>query len=148
MLFRSYNPNRYDPQAGANDPNEDRARNIAQWDMDADLREVYNTANRNNTAIYAIDPRGLTGSEFGIEQNIGLQMDRTYLNATLDTLRTLSYETDGKPIVGRNDLEKGMKQIAADSSAYYLIGYSSTIAANDGQFHEIKVKVQIGRAHV
>jgi VWFA-related protein len=137
-----YNPQRYNPQAGAGDPNEDRARNIAQWDMDADLREVYNTANRSNTAIYAIDPRGLTGSEFGIDQNIGPQMDRAYLNATMDTLRTLSYETDGRPIMGRNDLLAGLKQITADASAYYLLGYSSTVAPSDGKFHDIKVRVK------
>ena len=137
-----YNPNRYDPSAGVGDQNEERARMIATWDMDADLREVYNTANRSNTAIYAIDPRGLTGAEFSLEQNIGAQTDRAYLNATMDTLRTLSYETDGRPIMGRNDLLAGMKQIASDSSAYYLLGYSSTVAPTDGKFHDIKVRVK------
>ena len=32
--------------------------------------------------------------------------------------------------------------IVRDVSAYYLIGYSSTIAPSDGKFHEIKVKVK------
>ena len=43
--------------------------------------------------------------------------------------------------VNRNDLLTGMKQIVRDSSAYYLVGYTSQ-AATDGKFHEIKVKVK------
>ena len=35
-----------------------------------------------------------------------------------------------------------MKQIVADSSAYYLLGYNSTQAPQDGKFHEIKVRVK------
>ena len=46
-------------------------------DMDSDLREVYDAANRNNVAIYAVDPRGLAGFEFDINEGIGLQTDRT-----------------------------------------------------------------------
>ncbi len=41
-------------------------------DMDSDLREIYDTANRNNVAIYAVDPRGLPGFEFDINEGIGL----------------------------------------------------------------------------
>ena len=35
-----------------------------------------------------------------------------------------------------------MKQIIRDSSAYYLVGYNSTLAPTDGKFHEIKVRVK------
>jgi hypothetical protein len=39
-------------------------------------------------------------------------------------------------------LSKGLAQMVRDSSAYYLIGYNSTQAPNDGKFHEIKVRVK------
>src|SRR4029077_8285469 len=58
------------------------------------------------------------------------------------SLRTLAENTDGRAIVNRNDLANGMKQIIRDSSAYYLLGYSSTAAPADGKFHEIKVRVK------
>jgi len=46
---------------------------------------------------------------------------------------------DGRAaIVNRNDLDGGLKQVVRDSSAYYLIGYNSTLAPTDGKFHEIK----------
>ena len=54
----------------------------------------------------------------------------------------LADETDGRAIVNRNDLAKGMQQIVRDSSAYYLLGYNSTQAPQDGKFHEIKVRVK------
>jgi VWFA-related protein len=136
------NPASRDPNAGADSLIEDRAAFSANSDMAMDLRDVYDTANRNNTAIYAVDPRGLTTGEFGIDQNIGSRVDRTYLNSTMETLRTLALETDGRAIVNRNDLTVGMKQIVRDSSAYYLLGYNSTFTATDGKFHEIKVRVR------
>jgi hypothetical protein len=104
---------------------------------------VYDEANKNNVAIYTVDPRGLAVSEFDVSDgNVDPGTDRAYLNQTTDTLRTLAVETDGRAIVNRNDLVGGMKQIVRDVSAYYLLGYSSTNAPADGKFHEIKVKVK------
>jgi VWFA-related protein len=136
------NPNAFNPTAGDNNPNEDRAQWLASVDMESDLREIYDTANRNNVAIYAVDPRGLPGFEFDINENIGLRTDSKYLSSTMDTLRTLAEQTDGRAIVNRNDIAVGMKQITRDASAYYLIGYSSSTAPSDGKFHEIKVRVK------
>ena len=138
----SGNPNAFNPQAGTNDINEDRANWSNGLDMDSDLREIYDTANRNNVAIYAVDPRGLPGFEFDINEGVGLQTDTKYLSSTMDSLRTLAENTDGRAIVNRNDIATGMKQITRDSSAYYLIGYNSIQAPTDGKFHEIKVKVK------
>src|SRR5262249_52000556 len=134
------NPNAFNPQAGVNDPNEDRAAWLAGLDIDSDLREIFDTANRNNVAIYPVDPRGLPGFEFDINEGIGIQTDSKYLTATMDTLRVLAENTDGRAIVNRNDLVAGMRQITRDSSAYYLLGYNSSQAPADGKFHEIKVR--------
>ena len=132
-----------DPFAGdANSVLEGRAAFMSNADMEMDLRDLYNTANRNNVAIYAVDPRGLSTGEFGIDQNISQSTDRQFLNATMETLRTLAINTEGRAIVNRNDLTLGMKQIVRDSSAYYLIGYNSTFTATDGKFHEIRVRVK------
>ena len=136
------NPNAFNPTAGDNDVNEDRAQWRAGLDMDSDLREVYDNANRNNVAIYTVDPRGLPGFEFDINENVGMRTDTKYLTSTQDTLRTLAEQTDGRAIVNRNDIAAGMKQITRDSSAYYLIGYNSAQAPADGKFHEIKVRVK------
>ncbi|MCC7418017.1 MAG: VWA domain-containing protein [Acidobacteria bacterium] len=138
----SGNPNAYNPAAGIGDPNEDRAAWAAGLDLQQELRDVFDAANRNNVAIYPVDPRGLAGSEFDIDQRVAASTDAQYLSSTIDTLRVLADNTDGRAIVNSNDLSVGLKQIVRDSSAYYLLGYSSTLAPSDGKFHEIKVRVK------
>jgi hypothetical protein len=112
-------------------------------DINMDLQRIYDLANKNNVAIYTIDPRGLATSEFGLDlPPVDRATDRQYLSMTSDTLRSLSENSDGRAIVNRNDMTLAMKQIVTDSSAYYLLGYNSTPALSDGKFHEINVKVK------
>ena len=122
--------------------NDETQSFFSSVDMLSDLREIFSNANHYNVSIYCVDPRGLANFEFDINEGVGLDTDRNYLNATMDTLRVLADQTDGRAIVNRNDLETGMKQIVNDSSAYYLLGYNSTQAPSDGKFHEIKVRVK------
>ncbi len=131
------NPARMNPMLQT----DDRSAFFASLDIQEELRDVYDAANRSNTAIYALDPRGLATSEFDISQNINQRTDFQFLQATLDTLRVLADQTDGRAIVNRNDLEVGLRQVVRDSSAYYLLGYSSSHTVADGKFHEIKVKI-------
>jgi VWFA-related protein len=131
------NPNR----GNSSVVNSDRTEFFNMVDLVSDLSEIFREANRNNTSIYAVDPRGLAPFEYDINQGIGLQVDRKHLEASLDTLRALAENTDGRAIVNRSDLAKGMKQIMVDSSGYYLLGYSSSLAPTDGKFHKIDVEV-------
>jgi len=132
------NPNRNNPAA----VNDDRYNMQQQADMFSDMRDVFDAVNRQNTSIYAVDPRGLTPFEYDINQGVGLTTDANDLKASIDTLHTLANSTDGRAIVNRNDLAAGMKQIMRDASAYYLLGYTSSRAPTDGKFHEIKVNVK------
>jgi VWFA-related protein len=136
------NPNRNNPTAGENSITEDRARMSGDMDVQRELQEVFDAANRSNTAIYAIDPRGLTSGDFDITDNISMRTSQDSLRATQDTLRVLADETDGRAVVNRNDLGKAMQQIIRDSSYYYLVGYNSSQAPQDGKFHEIKVRIK------
>jgi VWFA-related protein len=141
-------PRRAAIAAGSQDSDRQRT---AEWFQQSDvmmrLREVYEDANRNNTSIYSLDPRGLAVSEFQIDDTTGaaspsFATDARVLQMTQDTLRVLAEETDGRAIVNRNTLAQGLAQIVRDSSFYYLLGYNSTQAQNDGKFHEIKVRVK------
>jgi VWFA-related protein len=136
------NPAYGNPLVNTNSTAESRAQLSASADLQMDLREVYAAANRYNVALYPVDPRGLATGEFGIDQNVGMGTDRDFLNSTLDTLRVLASETDGRAIINRNALTLAMKQIVVDSSSYYMIGYASTAAPTDGEFHEITVRVR------
>jgi VWFA-related protein len=120
---------------------DDRYAWASEVDMLTDMRDVFQTVNTQNTSIYSVDPRGLAVFEYGINETVGLQQDAIGLKSSIDSLHTLSNNTDGRAIVNRNDLAAGMKQIMRDSSGYYLLGYTSSRAPIDGKFHEIKVNV-------
>lgn len=125
---------------------EETAAFFAQSDVMSRMRDVTDMANRNNTAVYSLDPRGLAPFEFDIDDVSGgpppsFATDKRVLQMTTDTLRVLSEQTDGRAIVNRNSLLEGMNQIVRDSSYYYLIGYNSQ-APTDGKFHPIKVRVK------
>ncbi len=131
------NPNR----GSAGESINERADFMNNTDLLSDMKDVYDIANRQNTSIYAVDPRGLAVFEYDVNKGVGLETDRRALRMTMDTLHVLADNTDGRAIVDRNDLAMGMKQIIRDSSGYYLLGYNSAAAPTDGRFHEIKVRV-------
>lgn len=122
--------------------NEFRNRFFGDMDIRMLMRDVTTDANRNNVSLYMLDPRGLAGFEFDINEGVGLQMDAESLRTTQDSLRVMADETDGRAIVNRNDLGTGLAQMMRDASAYYLLGYSSSAAPTDGRFHQIRVRVK------
>jgi VWFA-related protein len=129
------------PTTPGGDMLTERVEFMNATDLLNDMRDVFDVANRQNTSIYPVDPRGLAAGTYDINEGVSLTTDRAHLTATLDTLRVLAANTDGRAIINRNDLATGMRQIIRDSSAYYLLGYSSTQAPTDGKFHEIRVRV-------
>jgi VWFA-related protein len=106
-----------------------------------DLRTVFVAANRSNTSIYTIDPRGLSASEFGPSEAIGDDAGWRLMGEETDLLRTIASETDGRAIVGRNDPMPELKQMVRDNSTYYLLSYTSSLAPREGRFHSIDVRV-------
>lgn len=135
------NPNRRDPFAGENSSVETTYRVFRNVELNAELQDVYNAANRNNASLYMLDPRGLATFEFDLDTSVSFTTDGAFLRSTQDTLRVLADETDGRAIVNMNDLSAGLRQMVKDSTAYYLLGYTSSQAPSDGKFHKIDVKV-------
>lgn len=120
----------------------ERALQSQQMAMLDYLKDIFVEASRSNTSIYTLDPRGLAASEFDIADNVGSGADRRALNESTDVLRILASNTDGRAIVATNDPLPALRQMLRDTSAYYLLGYTSTEKARDGKFHEIKVSVK------
>ena len=87
------------------------------------IRDLTETANNNNTAIYTLDPSGLTGN-------------------SSDILRTIAESTGADAFVNTNAPEKALRQVVKHASAFYLLGYSSSRNPQDGKFHKIGVKVK------
>jgi VWFA-related protein len=90
------------------------------------LEAALQAANRGNVTVHVLDPRPLGSAPFG----------------GAEVLRRLSAETGGRAIINTNSPEQGLKDVIADASAYYLIGYAPTRQLSDGKFHKISVRVK------
>jgi VWFA-related protein len=93
-------------------------------------REAIRAANRNNVAVYPIDPEGLT-----------VTMGRAELERQ-GALRAVAEDTGGDAIVNTNNFEGGYERIVEQNSAYYVLGYYPMMEHDDGAFHDIKVRVR------
>ena len=85
---------------------QDRERFFDQAEMIGRLKDIYDLANRNNVSIYALDPRGLAAFDSDIDEGAGgisLTTDATQLKMTMDSIRLLADNTDGRAIVNSND---------------------------------------------
>ena len=106
------------------------------------MQQVFAAASRANTSIFTLDPRGLATSEFDISDTVKYEQDKAVLQESMDSLRVLADQTDGRAIVNRNDPIPELQRMMRELSAYYLLGYTSTVAPRDGKFHQIQVRVK------
>jgi VWFA-related protein len=123
-------------------------------DNQVQLRRTVDRANRANVSIYAADMRGLqasvpggdasTASVRGVSAFNGAstrnQSDR--LAASQDTLTTMAEDTGGRAFFDSNSFGSVFDKVVNDTSAYYVLGYSSTNPARDGKFRRIKVRLK------
>jgi VWFA-related protein len=111
-----------------NDPDviqQRQSEEFADADLSRELYEVTQAANRANTTIYSIDPRGLVGPLPDLDENVDPQQWSEFIRKSQDSLRTLAEETGGLAVVNTNDFTKALKRIDAETSDYYVIGYYS-----------------------
>jgi VWFA-related protein len=123
-------------------------------DNQVQLRRTIDRANRANVSLYAADLRGLqaivpggdasTGSLRGTSAFTGAatrnQVDR--LAGSQDTLTTMAEDTGGRAFFDSNGFGAVFDRVVNDTSAYYVLGYSSTSSARDGRFRRIAVKLK------
>ncbi len=112
----------------------------ADIDLYAYMRELTLAANRANVSIFAVDPRGLAGV-VDAGQYIDQSEWRTHLQKTQSTLRFMSEETGGFAVVNVNDFAAEFKRIDAETSDYYVLGYTSTNADPLRRVRRLDVKV-------
>jgi VWFA-related protein len=117
-----------------------RQETFSDADLFRDLAELTRAANRANTTIYSVDPRGLVAGP-DIDENIDQKEWGEYVRKSQDTLRMLADETGGIPIVNINDYDKWLKKIDADSSDYYMLGYYSNNPDPTRRRRKIEIKV-------
>jgi len=119
----------------------------------ASIREATNECVKADTAMYAVDSRGLqainavgnasTGSIRGTSAYSGAAM-QSQLNSNFssqETLGTLASDTGGKLFVDSNDFGPAFQQVQHDTEAYYIIGYHSTNPRRDGTYRHLTINL-------
>ena len=127
-----------------------QATRLAQIDFDRRFHDLLTQARRANVAFYPVDLAGLRTNMPGVNEYPASNAEvRGFLDAYRETsasrmqlLQELAENTDGRAVVNTNDLAGGVKRIADDLSAFYLLGYYSSNTANDGKYRRIEVKVK------
>lgn len=120
------------------------------WDRSSSFRVLTRAANAAGISLVTVDTEGLTtdamlsaenGANVGrMDEGIG-QLDMQ------SAMGLLADETGGKMIVGRNDLAFALKNLEADWTAYYSLGYESP-NAKPGEPRTIRVSVKRHGANV
>jgi len=106
-------------------PFESSGQQFAETDLVAQLAELTRAARRANVVFYTVDPRGLdAGPTLNYKLSVGEWRD--WITTTISSLQILADETGGFAIVNTNDFRSGLQRIDAETSDYYIIGYSST----------------------
>jgi VWFA-related protein len=109
-------------------------------DLANELSELTREANRANTTIYTIDPRGLVGMP-DLDQNVDMMDFQNYIRTSQDSLRVLSEQTGGFATINQNDFMKALKRIDSETSDYYVLGYYSSNPDPTIRKRKIEVKV-------
>jgi VWFA-related protein len=117
------------------------------------LRSTVNAAVRANVSFYPVDARGLTAiipggdASHAAQRGSGLfsgaaqTSQRNSFNDSQETLVSLASDTGGKAFLDNNNLAQGIAQAQKDIQSYYILGYYSTIGAQDGRYRRIQVKL-------
>ena len=119
----------------------------------AQIRSTVDNANRSNMSIYTVDSRGLvalppgggasqrSAGGRGMFTGASMSRQRSSFASSQETLTTLAHDTGGRAFQDSNDLSLAIKQVQADTQIYYVMGYFSTNAKQDGKYRRIRVEV-------
>lgn len=141
MRSESQDPDNPDQSPGLDPLTESlkQSETFSDADLAYELSEITRAANRANTTIYTIDPRGLVAGQ-DIDEPVDPREWSEHLRKSQDTMRVLADDTGGYAVVNQNDFDRALKRIDADSSDYYVLGYYSSNPDPTHRRRRIEVK--------
>ena len=107
------------------------------------MRETYRQAQLANVNIYPVSPAGVGGMAALVQTE---RMKGSYVPDYetpanyLDFLVGMAENTGGRAFPERNEFATALTQVFLENGSYYLLGFSSALAARDGKHHRIEVK--------
>ncbi|MGC9970765.1 MAG: VWA domain-containing protein [Bryobacteraceae bacterium] len=104
-----------------------------------DQSGVFDAAARANVVVNCLNSLGLVTPQLGRKGQIGRNFSRERDMAWDAALATIAGATGGSYFHNNNDLEAGLRQLAAAPEFYYVLGFSPQDLKLDGKFHSLKV---------
>jgi hypothetical protein len=98
---------------------------FTEADLVFQMAELIRAANRANTRIYTVDPRGLSAGP-PMDINMSMLDWSNYLQTSVSSLQVIADQTGGFAGINRNDFPKLFREIDNDSSDSYIIGWDSS----------------------
>jgi VWFA-related protein len=111
----------------------DAVNRLPLMDFERRYQQVLTEARQANVAFDVIPPSGLQA----VPSALGRLLDESH-----DSLIELARETGGIAVTDSNDLNAGLRRIADDLQAYYVLGYYTTNTKFDGRVRKIGVKLK------
>jgi VWFA-related protein len=117
-----------------------------------DMRRITDAATQAGVVIYSIDARGLVASVPGGDASqpsgfspetpgVRERIEMSAVQAKLNGLNALAYDTGGKLLHNSNDLNLGLQQVLNENEVYYVLAYEPAVSYRDGRFRKIEVRV-------
>jgi VWFA-related protein len=128
-------------QVSDTNPFSKSGNEFAAADLASELSELTREANRANTTMYTIDPRGLVGGPDLDETKLDTMDWQDHIRETQSSLRVIADLTGGYAVVNSNDFDKALKRIDGETSDYYVLGYYSNNPDPLKKRRNIEIKV-------
>jgi VWFA-related protein len=113
------------------------------------MRQLVETSMRVNVPVHFIDTRGLVALPdfmtaayvrgFDTQDTMAVLSDIT---RDAEGSEAMALDTGGIVVRNTNDLSSGIQRVAAESQAFYLLGYNPSVRTRDGKFRKIRVKLR------
>jgi VWFA-related protein len=123
----------------------------------AQLHATVDEAIRAGVAFWPVDARGLVAGaplgdatqgspgNQGMYSGTAAQASTDRFQNSQDTMVSLAADTGGKALLDNNDLTRGIVQAQQAITDYYVVGYYTTNATQNGRFRRVKIELTPSR---
>ena len=126
---------------------ENQGMIFSESELHREIFELTRLAESANTTFHTLDPRGLIAGG-GVEYtDIDSRELSRHVFRTQTSLRALAELTGGIALVNRNSFASGLREIDAETSDYYIVGFNTTRPEADENLTR-RLRIEVNREDV
>lgn len=123
---------------------ENQGMIFSESELHREIFELTRLAENASTTFHTLDPRGLIAGG-GVEYTeIDSRELSRHVFRTQTSLRALAELTGGIALVNRNSFESGLREIDAETSDYYIVGFNTTRPEADENLTR-RLRIEVNR---